>query len=147
MKVREIMTSRPISVGAEEPVSAAARLLGRCNLGAVPVCDSSGRVRGMVTDRDIALRCVAMGNSPDIKVAEIMSRSIVCAEAEDSVENAARIMAARQIRRLPVTENGRLVGMLTLCDLARREELRAECAAAFSAISAGIHREQARNSH
>ena len=140
MNVQEIMTPRPVSVGPDEPVSAAARLLSRCNLGAVPVCDTRGRVRGMVTDRDIAVRCVAMGNSPGIKVSEIMSRNIATVEAGESVESAAALMARRQIRRLPVTEKGLLVGMLTLCDLARREECRMECARALEAVSAQIHR-------
>ena len=140
MNVQEIMTSRPVSVGPDEPVSAAARLLSRCNLGAVPVCDAQGRVRGMVTDRDIAMRCVAMGNSPGMKVSEIMSRNIATIEAGESVESAAALMARRQIRRLPVTEKGRLVGMLTLCDLARREDCRMECAGALEAVSAQIHR-------
>ena len=143
MKVQEIMTPRPISVGPDEPVTAAARLLSRCNLGAVPVCDAQGHIRGMVTDRDIALRCVAMGNSPSLKISEIMSRNIAAVEASESVENAARLMGERQVRRLPVTENGRLVGMLTLCDLARREELRMECAQALGVISAGVHRTSA----
>lgn len=147
MKVQEIMTTRPICVGPDEPVSAAARLLSRYNLGAVPVCDQKGRLRGMVTDRDIALRCVAMGNSPAVKVSEIMSRNITAVEAAESVESAARRMSERQVRRLPVTEGGRLVGMLTLCDLARREDLRMECAEALGAISAGIHREEHKESH
>ena len=140
MEVRTIMTPRPVCVGPDEPITAAARLLERYNLGAVPVCDAAGRLRGMVTDRDIALRCVALGTSPSARVGEIMSRNIASAAPGDTVAEAAGLMAARQVRRLPVVENGRLVGMVTLCDLARREECRTECAAALEAVSANVTR-------
>ena len=64
MRICDIMTDRVISVGLAEPVAAAARLLKRHNLGALPVCDDQGRLRGMVTDRDIVLRCVAADADP-----------------------------------------------------------------------------------
>ena len=140
MEVRTIMTPRPVCVGPDEPIAAAARLLERYNLGAVPVCDAAGRLRGMVTDRDIALRCVALGTSPSVRVGEIMSRNIAAVGPGDTVAEAAGLMAARQVRRLPVVENGRLTGMVTLCDLARREECRMECAAALEAVSANVSR-------
>ena len=140
MEVRTIMTPRPIAVGADEPVTAAARLLERYNLGAVPVCDGRGRLRGMVTDRDIALRCVALGTSPSARVGEIMSRHIAAVAPGESVAAAAALMASRRVRRLPVVEDGRMVGMLTPCDLARREECRAECAMAMEAVSANVTR-------
>ena len=85
MDVRDIMSRRVISVGRAEPVSAAVRLLHRHNLGALPVCDDAGHLRGMVTDRDIVIRCLASGADPAATpVSEIMSRGIVTASPEDS---------------------------------------------------------------
>ena len=140
MEVQEIMTMRPISIGPEETVAAAARLLRRTNLGAVPVCDAAGRLRGMVTDRDIVTRCLGLEYDPDTtRVTEIMSRAVTSVAPGADVGEAAEIMAKKQIRRLPVTRGGRLVGMLTLCDLARREDCRAECARAMESISAQVH--------
>lgn len=65
MKVFDVMSDHIITVGMSEPVTAAARLLKQYNIGAVPVCDDSGKLKGMITDRDIAIRCVAAGLSPD----------------------------------------------------------------------------------
>ena len=139
MNVSDIMTGRVIAVGQAEPVIAAARLLKRHNVGALPVTDSTGRLRGLVTDRDIVLRCVAAEDDPrSLPVREIMSRGIFTAQPGDSVEEAARSMAREQIRRLPVTEEGRLVGMVTLCDLARREDCRRECTRAVESVSANV---------
>ena len=139
MNVSDIMTGRVIAVGQDEPVIAAARLLKRHNVGALPVTDSTGRLRGLVTDRDIVLRCVAAEDDPrSLPVREIMSRGIFTAQPGDSVEEAARSMAREQIRRLPVTEEGRLVGMVTLCDLARREDCRRDCTRAVESVSANV---------
>ena len=141
MEVRELMRQRPITVGMDEPVTAAAQLLRRYNLGALPVCDGAMRLRDMVTDRDIAVRCVALGlDSAHTKVSEIMSRGIVTAEASDPVMSAAATMKREQVRRLPVTEDGRLVGMVTLCDMARRGAQDAEFAELVRAISSNIVR-------
>ena len=139
MDVREIMTRRVITVGQDEPVTAAVRLLRRYNLGALPVCDGAGRLRGMVTDRDIALRCLGQDCDPAATaVSEIMSRGIVTADAGESVSSAAGTMARDRVRRLPVTENGRVVGILSLCDMARREECMSEFAQAMRSISSNI---------
>ena len=141
MTVRDIMTAPAIAVGQDETVAAAARLLRRYNLGALPVCDAAGRLRGMVTDRDIALRCFGLEDAgAPIRVGEIMSRGIVTADPADSVEAAARTMAKERVRRLPVTEGGRLVGMVSLCDMARRRECREVWTAAMQSISANVTR-------
>ena len=148
MEVQEIMTAKVITVGQDEPVTAAARLLRRWNLGALPVTDSTGRLRGVLTDRDIVLRCLALDNDPaDTRVSEVMSRAVVTARPGDSVQSAAALMAREQLRRLPVAENGRLVGMVTACDLARREKLDAEFAEAMRGISANLVRRLGRSRH
>lgn len=141
MEIQEIMTAKVITVGPDEPVTAAARLLRRWNLGALPVTDGTGRLRGVLTDRDIVLRCLALDNDPaDTKVSEIMSRAVVTVRPDDSVQSAAALMAREQLRRLPVAENGRVVGMVTACDLARREKLNAEFAEAMRGISTNLVR-------
>ena len=141
MKVSEIMSSRVIHIGPDEPVSAAAKLLKRCNVGALPVCDGAKRLRGIVTDRDIVTRCVALDADPaHTRVAEIMSRGIVTASPFDEVGHAAHVMRDDQVRRLPVLDEGKLVGMVTLCDLARSEGCDMEAAAALSEISANVRR-------
>ncbi len=141
MEVRDVMTGHVITVGQGESVNAAVALLKRYNLGALPVCDAAGRLRGMVTDRDIVLRCVALDSDPAAtRVSEIMSRAVTAVEPSAEVAEAVRVMSRSQVRRLPVTENGRLAGMVTLCDLARREDCRMECAQAMEAVSSNISR-------
>ena len=144
MKVSEIMSERVVTIERNEPVIAAARLLKRMNLGALPVTDRSGRLVGMLTDRDIAVRCVAAGaDARELRVGEIMSRGIVTASPGAEVGEAARRMGRGQVRRMPVVEGGRLVGMPSLADLARSCDM--EAAAALADISSSLRR--LRNEH
>lgn len=139
MKVSDIMSDTVVSVGPDEPVTAAARLLKRWNLGALPVCDSGGRLRGFVTDRDIVLRCVAAQEDADkLPVREIMSRAVSTAAPEEGLSALAERMGREQLRRLPVTEDGRVVGMVSLCDLARRDDCAMEAADALRSISSNV---------
>lgn len=139
MKVSDIMSGRVVTIGQDEPVIAAARLLKRMNLGALPVTDSSGKLRGMLTDRDIVLRCVASGADARVqRVRDIMTRGVVTADPGADVSEAARAMGGGQVRRLPVVENGKLVGMLSLCDMARRCDM--EAASALAEISTNVRR-------
>lgn len=141
MKVFDIMSEHIVTVGMAEPVSAAARLLKKHNIGAVPVCDDKGQLRGMLTDRDIAIRCVAAGISPEeAKVGDVMTRGVITVADNAYVGEAARLMADAQIRRLPVCRNGELVGMLSLADLARNTDCDTEAASALTEISSNIHR-------
>lgn len=118
MQVKDLMSGSPITVDREETVSAAARLLSRHNVGALPVTSQGGKLVGMLTDRDIAVRCVAANYDPNItRVRTIMSTGAVTVPAEESGLRAAKTMGKHQIRRLPVTENGKLVGMLSQKDL------------------------------
>ncbi len=136
------MSSRVISVGQKEPVAAAARLMKRHNLGALPVCDERGVLRGMVTDRDIVTRCVALDLDPaDTMLREIMTRGVLTCKPADDVGKAASAMGREQIRRIPVTDDGKLVGMVSLGDMARREIFCMEAAAALGDISSNIRRD------
>lgn len=139
MKVSDIMSGRVVTIGQHEPVIAAARLLKRMNLGALPVTDDKGKLKGMLTDRDIVLRCVAAGaDAKTLEIREIMSRGVVTASPGHEVSEAARLMRADQIRRLPVVEGGKLVGMLSIADMARRCDM--EAAAALADISSNLRR-------
>ena len=141
MKVCDIMSRRVVSIAPDEPVSAAAKLLRRMNIGALPVCDASNRLRGIVTDRDIVTRCVALEADPaQTRVAEIMSRGVVTASPLDDTGHAAHTMSADRVRRLPVLDEGKLVGMVTLCDLARDANCDMEAAEALSEISSNVQR-------
>lgn len=139
MRVKDCMTKQVISIGAGEPVSVAARLMARYNLGALPVRGADGQLEGMLTDRDIVLRCIAAERSPKaVRVREIMTRGVAAAAPDTDATAAAGIMAARQVRRLPVTEEGRLVGMVSLADLSRRPDYMMEAAEALEDICAGV---------
>lgn len=136
MEVRELMTENVVSITPEESAALAARLLAWHNLGALPVCDSDQRVQGIVTDRDIVVRCVAAEKNPaDQKVKDIMSSQMESVSPDDHVKRAAHIMAGSQIRRLPVVEAGKLVGMISLGDIAKSHSCHMEAAEALSEIS------------
>ena len=139
MRVKDCRTKQVISVGAGEPVSVAARLMARYNLGALPVRGTDGQLEGMLTDRDIVLRCIAAERSPKaVRVREVMTRSVAAAAPDTDAAAAAGIMAARQVRRLPVTEEGRIVGMVSLADLSRRPDYMMEAAEALEDICVGV---------
>lgn len=141
MNVQSIMTEKIIAVNQMEPVSSAARLMLRHNLGILPVCDDRGKLRGILTDRDIVTRCVAADMAPeDTKIREIMTRGIQTCSTGDDAASALESMSLHQVRRLPVVEEGgKLVGMVSLCDLARNSASSMEAAEALSEISSNIH--------
>ena len=130
------MSTNVICVEPNESAAVAARLLSRFNVGALPVCTKDGRLRGMVTDRDIVLRCVAADDDAQtVKVSDIMTRRIYSVDAQESIQNASALMARRQVRRLPVEEGGKLVGMVSLGDVAKLQDYTTEAAEALSEIS------------
>ena len=139
MKLRELMTSPVIRIQAEETVEVAARTLAHYNIGALPVCASDGTLCGLVTDRDLVTRCLASGRLPgQTSVREVMSGSVVSARPDMDAGVAAHLMGRRQIRRLPVVENGRLCGMVSLGDLAVREDAVIDAGDALGDISANV---------
>lgn len=139
MLVSELMNSSVVSLTPDATVSLAARVLSRNNIGSIPVCTPDGKVKGIVTDRDIVLRCVATESDPEkTQVREIMSRNVITVSPEDDVREATRIMAAEQIRRLPVVQNGKVVGMLSLGDMAKTHSFDMEASKALSEISLNV---------
>ena len=139
MKVRDLMTSPVIRIQADETVEVAARTLTHYNIGALPVCGSDGRVCGVVTDRDLVTRCLASGRMPGAtKVRDVMSGNVVAAQPDMEAGVAAHLMGRQQVRRLPVLENGKLCGMVSLGDLANREDSCMDAADALTDICSNI---------
>lgn len=139
MKIREVMTKPVIRISPEEPVAVAARTLAHYNIGILPVCGGDGRLCGLVTDRDLIIRCIASGYDPKTTpVRQVMTANIVSARPEMETSAAAGLMGRLQIRRLPVVENGKLCGMVSLGDLANREETGYDAADALSMISSNL---------
>lgn len=136
MRVSELMSRVTVTVAPEDSVACAARLMDRHSVGALPVCSRDGRLRGIITDRDIVVRCVAGDREPEhTPVKAVMSRHTLAVPPEADLREAALYMAQGQVRRLPVTENGRLRGMLSLADLARLRSYDMETARALAEIS------------
>ena len=139
MKVEQLMSQSVIRIHPEESVEVASRTLTHYNIGALPVCDTEGKLCGVLTDRDVVTRCVAANLSPkDTKVSDIMTRNVVSAKADMDAGVAAHLMGRLQVRRLPVTENGYVKGMLSLGDLARQEDSIMDAADVLSDISSHI---------
>lgn len=117
MKVRDIMTKDIASLRSDDTIEHAAQLMKQYNCGSLPVC-TQDKLIGIITDRDIAVRSVASGEDVTHKrVGEIMTNDVVFANPETDVNDAARIMSDRQIRRLPVVENNSLIGIVALGDI------------------------------
>ena len=141
MKLREIMTREVIRIHPEEPVSVAARSLARYNIGSLPVCGSDGRLCGVVTDRDLVTRCLAAGRSPlHTAVKDVMTKAVISARPDMDTNLAASLMGREQVRRLPVLENGKLCGMVSLGDLAIQGETTYDAGDALAEISENLSR-------
>ena len=114
MKVSEVMTTEVETVQMNSTLEEAASIMKVENVGAIPVVDEDDDLVGIITDRDIVVRCVAEGKDPaDTNVEEVLSHELETIEPDVDVEEAARLMADKQIRRLPVCEDGELVGMIS----------------------------------
>jgi CBS domain-containing protein len=125
MKVREIMTANVASAAPETTLEEIATMMRDADTGAIPIVEDEALV-GIVTDRDIVIRCIAEGRDPVETTAEdVVSENAITVDAEDEVEEAAEIMAEHKVRRLPVCEDGRLIGMLSLGDIAVNKNLEA----------------------
>lgn len=119
MKVSDLMTVDPACCKPSDSVQDAARMMLDNDCGQVPVVGDEGQLVGVITDRDIACRCVAEGKSNETRVADLMSRDIVTASPEDDVESCCAKMEKHQVRRLPVVDaQGCCCGMISQADVA-----------------------------
>jgi len=132
--ISEVMTKNIVSVSSQQTIQEAAQLMKQHNIGAIPVVDS-GRLKGIVTDRDITIRSTAGGVDANTPVSHCMSPNVTVANSNMEVQEVANLMAQHQIRRLPVVDNNQLVGMVALGDLAEQNIYQNEAGIALSSIS------------
>jgi CBS domain-containing protein len=137
MKIRDVMTKDPSTVSPNDTVQAAAQVMKAEDTGAVPVVEN-GRVIAVVTDRDIVVRVVAAGGTFTGPVRDVASTDVVTISPDMSTKEASDLMSERQIRRLPVVENDRLVGIVSLGDLAVKGGNDHRVAETLERISEGV---------
>src|SRR5262245_32311728 len=137
MHIRDVMTPNPHTVRPEDSIQSAAQIMRDEDTGAVPVVEH-GRAIGMVTDRDIVVRAIADGSQLNRPVREIVTSAIVTATPEMSTREASQLMSEHQIRRLPVVEGERLVGIVSLGDIAVKEGKDSRSGETLQQISEGV---------
>lgn len=148
MKVKDLMSTEIMCIKENTPIIQAAAYMKQHNVGSLPVCDDSGHIKGILTDRDIVLRVLAkLDNSNGtteaedihhllkINAADIMSKNIITVSPDTNIHDAALLFSFHKIRRLPVTEASRIVGMLSLGDIAVKSVYIDEAGDVLSAIS------------
>jgi CBS domain-containing protein len=137
MNIRDVMTPNPRTVSPDDTIQSAARIMRDEDTGVVPVVEN-GRPIGMVTDRDIVVRAVASGSQPGGAVRDIVTRRIVSVTPETSTREANELMSEHQVRRLPVVEDERLVGIVSIGDLAVKEGRDGRTGDTLQHISEGV---------
>ena len=124
MKVKECMCSEVCFCKPDSTISQVAKMMSKNHIGCIPVCNENNCVIGILTDRDIILRAVACDkDTNNTKVSEIMSCNTICCDCDSELKEISKTMGEQQVRRIPVTENGKLVGILTLGDLAKNKQI------------------------
>lgn len=135
MKVKDVMTKQVVSLKPNDTVKDAAFLMKKHNIGSIPVCDN-GKIIGIITDRDIVLRVEADGSNVDnTSVRDVMSSNPVIGNPEMDIKDAAKIMSERQIRRLPIMQEGSVIGMVSLGDIAVEDNSKMNAEEALKDIS------------
>lgn len=137
MNIREVMTPNPQCVAPGDSIQNAARIMRDCDTGAVPVVEN-GRPVGILTDRDIVVRAVADGAQLNRPVREIVSGDVVCVTPEMSTREAEDLMSEHQVRRLPVVDGDRIVGIVSLGDIAVKEARDSRSGDTLEHISEGV---------
>ncbi len=121
-QIRDLMTSNPTTCDSSAMVADAAKLMAQKDVGPIPVVDGD-RLVGLVTDRDIVVRVVAEGrDASSTRLSDIVTSDLKTVSPDDELDVALRTMASAQVRRLPVVEDGRLVGIVAQADVARKGE-------------------------
>ena len=139
MKVQECMSRDVRVISPDDTIERAAQMMAQIDAGVLPV-GKNDKLVGMITDRDIAIRGVAEGCSPDARVGDVMSQEVCYCYDDEEVEDILENMAALQVRRLPVVDRDkRLVGIVSISDLAKEEEREAGHALSEIAKPSGLH--------
>lgn len=124
MKVKDCMCKEVVYIRPDDTVCDCAQKMKECHVGCIPVCDGNQNIVGLVTDRDILLRTVACNkNTQTTPVSEIMTCNICCCPSDADVAEAEHLMQTNKVRRLPVVENNKVIGILTLGDLATNTQV------------------------
>lgn len=127
MKIRELMSLDVCYCKPNDTVTDVAKKMNDYHVGSIPVCNENRNVVGIITDRDIALRCVAYGKNTNATLTnEVMTTSVCCCGSDADVQDATKLMSEMQVRRIPVLEKDRLVGMISLGDLANNKNVSAK---------------------
>lgn len=146
MKVRDIMTNEVATATLDSTVEDIAGMMKEEDTGAIPVVDD-GELAGIVTDRDIVIRCIAEGKDPaETTVEDILTEELHTIEPDADVDEAARLMSDRQIRRLPVVEEGELIGVISLGDIAVKQGDTDTAGESLQDISEGVKEERGQSS-
>ena len=120
MRARDIMTRDPQCLRREDTARRAAEVMRDKDCGVVPVIDDARRVIAVVTDRDLAIRVIGYGKSPETRLADVMTPSVKCCAADDDLRDVERKMAELQVRRIPIVDaGGRCLGIISQADIAR----------------------------
>lgn len=124
MKVKDCMCHNVACVTPESTVKDCAKIMCNNHVGCIPVCDNTENVVGLVTDRDLILRTIACDkDANNVPVSEIMTCKVCCCTPETDINQAEELMSTNQIRRLPVIENNKIVGIITLGDLTKNQNV------------------------
>ncbi|PYO45764.1 MAG: CBS domain-containing protein [Gemmatimonadetes bacterium] len=120
MRARDIMTKDPECLRREDTARRAAEVMRDKDCGVVPVIDDARRVIGIVTDRDLAVRVISYGKTPDTRLGDVMTPSVRSCAADDDLRDVERKMAELQVRRIPIVDaGGRCLGIISQADIAR----------------------------
>ena len=137
MIIADIMTAFPEALSPEDTIQKAAKLMRDHDYGSIPIIDEIGALVGIVTDRDIVVQAIAAGRGLETELGECMTQRPDTIPKDLPLSDALRLMEKQQIRRLPVVENGRLIGMVSLSDLAKSQVSESEKSRALESVSAG----------
>lgn len=120
---RDVMTAGAKCIGENDALTIAAEMMRELDVGALPICGEDGRLKGMLTDRDIVVKAVAEGQDPDTTNAgRLATGKPLTVSADDDIEAAVEVMRRHQVRRVPVIADHRLVGIISQADIARHLE-------------------------
>jgi CBS domain-containing protein len=136
--VRDVMTTNVEACTTLDNVYEVAAKMKELNVGAIPIIEN-GQIMGMITDRDLVIRGIAERKPNSQKVTDVMSEHLVTVSPDMSIEEASQLMAKHQVRRLPVVQNGQLVGIVALGDLAVNKYSDEKAGAALTEISEPLH--------
>ena len=124
MRVKECMCSNVVCANSETSLEQIAKLMQENDVGCVPICNNENNVIGFVTDRDIITRCVANNkNCAQTKASDIMTTKVIKTTPDTEIEDVESTMSKNQIRRVPVIENNKIVGIITIGDLAQNKDI------------------------